>query len=288
MLHAWLIRLTWPELRSALILLAMSFVVLPVLPNRPLGPYGVVNPYELWLLTIAIAAASFAAYAAMKAFGAVRGLLLASVLGALVSSTAVTLSLARLNRGTSGAVRRYAGAALLAGGVMAVRIGVIAFVLAPALISTLAPPLAAFAMISAGLGVLGLFSGAGGPDEATGGVKSPFDLGLVLKFAAVLGVVMAGVRVLTAIYGATGVLAAAAAAGLLDADAATLAVARMTRDGLALGLATGAVLLAAAVDTTSKTVIALMVGGRRFGLLFGLGSAVAALASAGVFLMAGP
>jgi len=71
-LHRWLDRLTWPELRSALILLAMSLVALPLLPNQGFGPHEAINPYELWLLTIAMAGVSFAGYAAIRVFGVSR------------------------------------------------------------------------------------------------------------------------------------------------------------------------------------------------------------------------
>jgi uncharacterized membrane protein (DUF4010 family) len=43
-LHGWVEKITWPELRSALVLLAMTFIALPILPNEPLGPFGGVNP----------------------------------------------------------------------------------------------------------------------------------------------------------------------------------------------------------------------------------------------------
>ena len=115
-------------------------------------------------------------------------------------------------------------------------------------------------------------------------MRSPLEVGLVLKLALVLGGVMAAARVLSAIYGSQGLLPLAAFAGLADVDAVTLAVARMTAtEGLDLRLAAQAVLLAVAVDSGSKTAIAFVVGGRRFGAVFAAGTAAAA-AAAGVAL----
>ena len=37
------------EMRSVLVLLAMSFLLLPILPNRPIDPWQVLNPAEIWL-----------------------------------------------------------------------------------------------------------------------------------------------------------------------------------------------------------------------------------------------
>jgi hypothetical protein len=42
-LHGWVEKLTWPELRSALVLLAMTFIALPIVPDTPIGPFGGVN-----------------------------------------------------------------------------------------------------------------------------------------------------------------------------------------------------------------------------------------------------
>jgi uncharacterized membrane protein (DUF4010 family) len=278
LLHAWLTRLTWPELWSALTLLAMSFIVLPLLPNRAIGPYGLFNPYEVWLLTIAMAGVSFAAYAGIRLMGPTRGVLVASAVGALVSSTAVTLYLARLDREAPTELNRHFGAALVAGAVMACRLGVVAAVLQPALGLAVAVPLGVFALVSGGLGLAAARSG--GPPAAEPAMKSPFDLGLVLKAGVVLGVVYAAAKVVAGIYGARGVLPVAAVAGLVDADAATLAVGRMVAQGLDLRLGAYAVLLAAGVDSLSKTALALIVGGRRFGLAFAAGTAAAMVAAA--------
>lgn len=287
-LHEWLKKLTWPELRSALILLAMTFVALPLLPDQAYGPYASVNPRELWLLTIAMAGVSFLAYTAMRVLGPTRGVIVASVAGALVSSTAVTIQLGRLNREAPDGTLAHAGGALLAGGVMVARIAAIAAVLAPALFYRLLPPLAAFAAVSAILGLAAaLRAKAGEASQDLSGMKSPFDLGLVLKFALVLGVVMAAARILSGLYGSGGLLPVAALAGLVDVDAITLTVSRMVGQGLDLRLAALAVLVAAAVDSVSKSVIALVVGGRRFGLMYAAGTLVAGAAAGAALLWQG-
>ena len=89
-LHGWVTALTWPELRSGLVLLAMTFIALPLVPDDPVGPFGGVNPREIWLIAIVLAGVSFLGYAAVKYFGARHGVLLAAAAGGLVSSTAVT------------------------------------------------------------------------------------------------------------------------------------------------------------------------------------------------------
>ena len=90
-LHGWLARITWPELRAGLLLAAMTFIALPLLPNRAVDPYGAVNPYELWVMTILIAVVSFIGYAAIRIAGPERGTVMAAGAGGAVNSTAATL-----------------------------------------------------------------------------------------------------------------------------------------------------------------------------------------------------
>ncbi len=82
-LHGWVETLTWPELRSALVLLAMTFLALPIIPDYPIGPFGGANPREFWIIAIALAGASFVGYVAVKYFGFSHGSCLAERLRAL-------------------------------------------------------------------------------------------------------------------------------------------------------------------------------------------------------------
>ncbi len=129
-LHGFVSRLTWPELRSAIVLLAMTLIALPVVPDRPFDSLAGLNPAQLWLFTVVLAGVSFAGYVAAKLLGAERGRLAAGALGGLVSSTAVTLASARAAReGQPGA----AAAALAAGAVAWGRTGLLVVMLAPSI-----------------------------------------------------------------------------------------------------------------------------------------------------------
>ena len=73
----------------------MTFVALPVMPDDRIGPFGGVNPRQVWLIAIVLAAVSFAGYVAVKYLGESHGILLAAAAGGLASSTAVTVANAR-------------------------------------------------------------------------------------------------------------------------------------------------------------------------------------------------
>ena len=68
-------------------------IILPLLPDRAIDPWGGFNPREIWFFTVLIATISFAGYIAVRVLGPSRGLLVSSLAGALASSTAVTVAL---------------------------------------------------------------------------------------------------------------------------------------------------------------------------------------------------
>ena len=97
-LHALVGRVNDEELRAAARFGVMAIVVLPLLPEGPIGPFGGVRPRELWLLVLFFTGLSFAGYLARRLVGAGRGYPLAGLLGGMISSTNVTFTFARLSR----------------------------------------------------------------------------------------------------------------------------------------------------------------------------------------------
>jgi uncharacterized membrane protein (DUF4010 family) len=263
-LHGWLARITWPELRSGLLLAAMTFIALPLLPDRTIDPWQAINPHEIWLMTILIAAVSFAGYAAVKIAGPQRGLVLAATLGGLVASTAVTLSLARLARASAAHVRMLSGAILAAGAVMLLRVLAVVALLNSPLASALAPVLLAGAVAS---GLIAAVLVGGHVQQSAGQssdlvMRNPFEISEVLRFGALLAVVMAAVTLARQAYGDGGLFGVAAMSGLADVDALTLSAARLD---VPLTVAADAILIAIAVNTLAKTAYAGYAGGARIG-----------------------
>ena len=98
------------EVEDALKFMVVAFVVLPLLPDRDLGPYGVLNPERVWLLVVALTGISWVGYIAVRALGPRRGLLVTGLAGGFVSATATTVSMGRLNRLTHALHATVAGA----------------------------------------------------------------------------------------------------------------------------------------------------------------------------------
>jgi uncharacterized membrane protein (DUF4010 family) len=288
-LHGWLNKLTWVELRSALLILAATAIVLPVLPGRPLDPWGVVNPRELWVLTILVAGASFAGYVAVRALGGGVGLLAGAAAGALVSSTVVTAELGRRVGAAETTASTAAAGAALAAAVSVTRVTLFIAAAATAALPQVGPALGAAALaFLLGAWLLSRRDHNPGKAEAARTLRSPLDLRSVLQFAGFLALVTVCGRLIADAYGQAGLLPFAAAAGLADVDAVALAAGALVRDGLDAGLAGQAILVAVLVNTFSKGAIAVFAGGWRYGALYLAAATAAALAGALAFNLAGP
>jgi uncharacterized membrane protein (DUF4010 family) len=260
-LHGWVEKITWPELRSGLVLLAMTFIVLPIMPGEPIGPLGGVNLREVWLIAIVLAGVSFLGYVAVKYFGARRGLILAAAAGGLASSTAVTIANARRAATGEGAPRLLASGVAIASGVMFLRVVAIVVALNPAVLVLVAPALMAAALVALGFALAWILWGGAGPkDYRSIEFRNPFDFLSVVGFALFLGVIIVLGRAVGETFGATGAVAGAVVVGLADVDAVTVSMLRLTPDTLTRAQAAVTILAAVASDTVSKVAIGAAIG----------------------------
>lgn len=264
--HGLVARITWPELRSALILLAMTFIILPVVPDTPFGPGDGVNLRAVWLIAITLAGVSFFGYIAVKRFGVTRGILIAAFAGGLVSSTALTLTNARRAAAGEGAPLLLAAGVAIASAVSFVRVMVIIAALQPSMLGLIMPPLAAAIVVAVGYALISVYGRAHGStaSDAPSGFRNPFSFGSVIGFALLLGIVILAGREIAARFGAGGALLGAAGLGLADVDAVTVAMARLVPEPLSIMAASLAVLAAIATNTLSKLAIAAGIGRGRF------------------------
>ena len=287
-LHSWLKTLTWEELRSALVLFAMTFVVLPVLPDRGFGPYEALNPRSLWLMTIAIAGVSFLGYVAVKIAGTRFGPLIAVIAGGVVSSTITTVDMARRARAAPKAERAYLAGAVAASATMFVRVAAIVAVFGPALLPRVAGSLAAALAVSvaAALVVDRPWRSRKGDGEGSR-LTNPFELRTVLLFGLMLAVVMLLSTAASETFGEGGGVLFAAVAGIGDVDAITLSMTEVAGGVVSEPAAAIAILVAVAANSASKTVLATAAGGRRFGLTYGAIS-LGSLAAGAIVALAVP
>lgn len=260
-LHGLVAAVTWPELRSGLVLLAMTFVALPIMPTNSIGPYGGINPRNIWLMAIILAAVSSFGYVTIKFLGATRGILLAAATGGLASSTAVTIASARRAAAHEAPPRLLAAGVALASTVMFLRVCAIILVLNPALGVLALPPLTAAALTSLGFACLPFYwASRGARRDHTIEVRNPFSFWAVVSFAIFIGFLILAGQALVHISGAAGAIIGAAVAGIADADAIVVSMTQLTPQPLALSSATLAILAAVSTSMISKIVISAVIG----------------------------
>jgi len=257
-LHSMVANIEHDELNATLRLLLISVVMLPILPNRPLGPWHALNPYEIWWMVVLIAALSYIGYFANKFLGERRGMIVTGLFGGMTSSTAVTLTLSPIARERAEEREIVAAAILAASAIMFPRLLVIAAAVTPDLALKVAPSFAVATVVTiAAAGWLAWRSRNVEPAVGTHELKTrnPLDLWFAVKFGLLLTLMMIASRAVQSILGNSGLFTFAALSGLADAAPITLSVSSMVKQGQTdLAAAGVAVLAAAAVNTLVKPV----------------------------------
>jgi uncharacterized membrane protein (DUF4010 family) len=190
--------LTESELRSAILLAILAFVVFPILPRGSIDPWGLVEPRPAWITVLLIAGLGFTNYILLKLYGE-RGVELTGFLGGLVNSTVTVTELTQRARRANGQLSEVAyRGVVLATAAMLIRNAVILGLLAPAaLLDSLIPH--ALMIAGAAIAVLlprkraGLASKQTIEDHFRAAeqapilptLQSPFSLTVAIKFAVV-------------------------------------------------------------------------------------------------------
>jgi uncharacterized membrane protein (DUF4010 family) len=285
-LHGIIRGLERVELLATLRLLLISVVLLPVLPNAGYGPWQAFNPYRTWWMVVLVAGISYIGYFAIRVFGEKRGILLTALCGGLVSSTAVTVNLARHAKNQTATSNLLTAGVATATATMFLRLLVVVGAVSLPLARSLAKPL-----LAAGLFALGaalwfsnrggtVAQGAAGADEP----RNPIDLRVALQFGLFLAVTMIVAQGANHAAGNQGIYVVAALAGLVDVDAISLSCASMVgQQQLPVAAAAYAVLLAAAANTMLKPLIVMKIGDLKMGWRVAVATA-AALAGGGAGL----
>lgn len=264
LLHGLLRRISWIELRSALVLAVMTAIILPLLPDRAVDPWGGFNPRQVWLFTVLTAAISFLGYIAVRALGTTRGALVSGLAGALISSTAVTLSLARTAK-TGTNPLPLAGAAILAAGVSVIRVTAIVAIVTPSVLGVAGLAILAAIGGFAACGVFLLISRHSVSSEGAQPARNPFEIGPLVLFAALFAVVST-VSAALSIGSSSGMVATSAISGIFDIDVAVLSALRLLGQPATMEAVGHAVLLALATNAIGRLTVAAVAGPVRFWL----------------------
>lgn len=285
-LHALSRKFSRDDVYHALQFAAVTGIILPLVPDKPHGPYGAFNPHTIWLMVVLVSGLGFLGYVAMRIFGEGRGLAVTGLLGGLASSTATTLAMSRQSREAPATGHICALAAILACTVMLARIAVLVGAISLPLLASLAPWLLLMAMpgIVFSLANRASFINGRASPESPREVRNPLSLRVAIQFALLYALIVLVVRWANANFGGTGVYWASFLSGLTDLDAISLSLSQLAGGGgIGLQDATRAMLVAAGANSLLKLALAVSLGGATMrapvGVILGATAALAALAA---------
>jgi len=265
-LHTFVHKVSKEDIYSTLKFAIIAFVILPFLPNQVYGPYGVFNPYKIWLIVVLISGISFIGYIAMKTVGAKKGMGLTGFLGGFVSSTAVSMSMSNTSKKITKMVNPFVFAMVIASSTMFFRVLVIIGILNKAILPKLLIPLIAMGVTGA-IAALFVWTRKEKVSEKEKDVKisSPFTIKPALKFAVFFIIVLFIAKIGFQYLGSKGMYLTALLSGLADVDALTVSVAELTRTGgITASVGVFSVVIAVIVNTIVKAGIANIFGSSEF------------------------
>lgn len=256
--------ITAAEFNDTVRFLALVFVIYPVLPNEPIGPYDFFDARKVWMFVILVCSVSYFGYFLSKFAGVRAGAKLAGVLGGIASSTAATAAFARSSKSSMEEAPHAAGAAVIANAIQFPRILLLLYLfdagLARACQWILLPMAAAGAAVA-----LVYWRGAAPPVTSHPLMRNPLSVTPALKFGVLLTVILFLSKVSLETFGRQSVQWLGAIAGLADADAILLPVTELHRQAnITTPAAAAAVLLALAANAFTKSVIAVTGGTPQF------------------------
>ena len=256
----------------------LSLVILPILPNEEMGPYGALNPHQIWWMVVLIAGVGLAGYAALQIAGVRYGAAFVGVFGGLASSTATTMLYARQAREFPAMTAMAALVIVIANLVMVLRVGVIATLVAPAVAGTLALVVAPALVLGALAAVWHWRRLLERTEPVLPATSNPTELKTALGFGAAYAVVLLAAAWLSDFAGSRGLYVLALVSGLTDVDAITLSSLRLfSLERLALGVTVTAIGIAMLANLGFKLGMAAVIGGRGLALKAAVGMGAVAL-----------
>jgi len=247
--------------------LFLTVVILPIVPNHDFGPYRI-NPFKTWLVVVAVSTISYLSYLLQRWTMGRGGIVLSALLGGAYSSTLTTIVLAKRAREAKASPHLFTGAILMASGVMYIRLAILIGIFNLQLLRSVVWPLLVLAAV--GLAVGWVWSRL--PDEpshelAKGYVpRNPLELWAALLFSGLFIAMLVLTRLAVLHLGRGGVFGLAGLMGLSDIDPFVLSLTQSAGTVAPLAVASSAIVIAAASNSSVKGIYAFGFADRKTGL----------------------
>ena len=259
---------------DALVFGVCAIVILPLLPNRAVGPFAILNPFTLWRLVVVVMGITGGGYVAQRLLGGRFGLALAGLASGFVSSVATINAMGARAKADPAEVRPAVAGATGSTVATFVQLTILLGAASPRLLRHVAIPLACG-------GGSALFYAAIQTWRAARVQREPvppgraFDLRSAVVFATLVSVIMLVSTLIVRWLGQSGALIAATVAGFADAHATASSMASLYAvQQLEERAATLGVALAVTSNSVTKIVIALSSGPRPYAWRVVLGVAI--------------
>lgn len=249
-LHSFVGKVNAADIYATLKLAIITLIVLPVLPDKTYGPFDVLNPRLIWYMVIFVSGISFIGYIFIKLMGKDKGIIVTSLLGGLVSSTALTYSLTKKSKVEEPLSFNYGLGIITASSMMFLRVLLIVSILNVNLALPLFIPLVIFALAGVIASIIFYKKNINVP-EAEIELKNPFELKSAFLFGIIFGLTIFLSKAAQVYFGDQGLYAASALAGFSSVDAIIISISRLFNETISLNVAMKAIVFA----TISNTVI---------------------------------
>ena len=257
-------RLTARDINSILQFAVLSLVILPILPNQDFGPYNAINPRQVWWMVVLISGLALAGYMALRIIGARHGAAVLGIFGGLASSTATTMMFSRHAASHGNLVRMSAIVILIANVMVMIRLGLVAGVVAPHLVTPIAIVFACGIVPGVAMSLYGWRALGAAGDLPMPEVKNPTELRIAISFGLLYALVLLASAWLQDVAGNKGLYIVALASGLTDADASVLSTLRLFNlETIPGGEAVIAVTLALMANLVFKIGLVVSIGGAK-------------------------
>lgn len=256
----------WYDLIKFLIL---SFIIFPLLPEKPMDPWGIVKLKDIWKVVILISFLNFLGYLALKIFGK-KGMVFSGIFGGMTSSTAVTLSISSLARKRK--IEKIGAATVVAAiSTMFIRIPIVSSFVSFNVFIKILP----YCLFSSVIGFIISFLYYKMSEEKETGeiteIGSPFNVGDALKFGLLFGIVLILANFARMRYGNLGLYVISSISGVTDVDAINLSLSNMYEEGkIGITAAIFGIFLAFTVNNILKGIIS-FISNRNLGFLVFVG-----------------
>ncbi len=246
--------------------LLLTAIILPILPNEEFTPYRL-NPLKTWLVVVAVSGISYGSYVLLRLTKGQGGVILAAILGGAYSSTLTTVAMSRrAARGQQ--AHLFAGAILIASGVMYLRLAILLALFNSELMKLLTPSFAVLAALAVGAGWLWSHLGA----MKSEGLKrdyepdNPLELSAAFLFAGLFVALLIATHLVVVHLGETGIYALATIMGVTDVDPFIMGLTQAAPALTPIPLAAAGILIAAASNNVAKGVYAYVLAPREVGV----------------------